>query len=298
MYLSLNYKLLKKPKTVLLTTAFVVVAYNTLAYFHPTNQGWIEGEGFSWTNLIKFILIDQFLIELITISILFFLIRFYTKWQRLYELHLSAVAISKYLLRFLPVFLVAFFIFNPFTQSARFLLNEYGNWEMNIYLNDYLLNWKLYIVYLIPVFLGGYGVLLYNLMILHSQQLAQAGHQIEQLNTIKRYPTKLIVLDDWGEVPLNTDSVIWFEKEERKYYAHALTGKFKTRETISELESSLDPSKFVRINRSVIVNVSYILNYSFWENEKYVLRLKDKANTEFTMSRERLNKIKAQLKLT
>lgn len=297
MQLALNYKLLKKPKVVLITTALAVITYNTLFYFHPANQGWLSGNDFSWPNFFHYLILEQYLIENITIGIIFVLIRYYARWQKLYHLELSPMAISRYLLRFLPLFLVAFVFFNPFTQSARFLLNEYADMSLDTYLHDYVINWRLYVVYLIPVFLGGYGGLLANLVILHNKQLAQTNKDIEKLHAAqeKRYPSRLIAKDDWGEVPVNMGSVIWFAKEDRKYFAHTIKGKLRTKETLSELESSLDPSKFVRVNRATLVNIDYIQNYSFWENEKYILRLKDKDQTEFVMSRERLNKIKSQL---
>lgn len=297
MQLALNYLLLKKPKVVLVTTALTVITYNTLFYFHPANQSWLSGNEFTWPNLFRYLILEQYLIENITITIIFVLIQYYAHWQKFYSLELSPVAISRYLLRFLPLFLIAFVFFNPFTQSARFLLNEHGNMNPEIYFNDYVLNWRLYIVYLIPVFLGGYGGLVANLVVLHNQQLAQTTQDIEKLHAAqeKRYPSRLMAKDDWGEVPVNTGSIMWVAKEDRKYYAYTVKGKFRTKETLSELESSLDPSKFVRVNRAVLVNIDYIQNYSFWENEKYILRLKDKDQTEFVMSRERLNKIKSQL---
>ncbi|GAB5525917.1 MAG: hypothetical protein Roseis2KO_37890 [Roseivirga sp.] len=297
MQLALNYQLLKKPNVVLVTTALTVIAYNTLFYFHPANQGWLSGNEFTWPNLFRYLILEQYLIENITITIIFVLIQFYARWQKLYSLELSPVAISRYLLRFLPLFLVAFVFFNPFTQSARFLLNEHSNMSPDIYFNDYLLNWKLYIVYLIPVFLGGYGGLVANLVVLHNKRLAQTTEDIEKLHAAqdKRYPSRLMAKDDWGEVPVNTASIIWIAKEDRKYFAYTVKAKLRTKETLNELESSLDPSKFVRVNRAVLVNIDYIQNYSFWENEKYILRLKDKDQTEFVMSRERLNKIKSQL---
>lgn len=41
-----------------------------------------------------------------------------------------------------------------------------------------------------------------------------------------------------------------------------------------------------------LVNLEFVQNYSFWENDKYVLRMNDENKSEFVMSRERLQKIK------
>lgn len=298
MLLKVNYDLLKKPRSILVTNALVVIAYNTLFYFHPSNQGWLTDEGFSWTNLFRFILIEQFAIELITTTLLFVLIWQYARLLKLRNLSLKPSAVIQYLGKFLPLFLLAFFIFNPFTQSARYLLNEFSALSREVYFEEYLFNWSLYPVYLIPVFLTGYGVLIYNLVLLHNKQLALATEDIEKLKSKPKYISKLITSDDWGEVPIETHQVIWFEKDGRKYFAQTRKNRLRTRETLSELENRLNPDKFVRINRSVIVNVRHILNYSYWENEKYILRLNDEKQTEFVMSRDRLKKIKTQLQLT
>lgn len=297
MQLHLHYQLLKKPKVILIATALVVLSYNALYYFHPSNQNWMGDSDFSWGNLLHYLVVEQYLMEIITHTMLFWLIRRYARWRELFYLSLTPVAIFKYLLQFLPVMLVAFVFFNPLTQSARFLLDEQDNLSLDIYLYDYVLNWRLYLVYLIPVFLGGYGILITNLVVLHNRQLASTSQDVEKLKAEreKQYPSRLIARDDWGEVPVNMGSVMWFEKEDRKYFAHTLKGKLRTRETLSELESSVDPSKFVRVNRAVLVNIDFIQNYSFWENEKYILRMRDKNQTEFVMSRDRLNKIKSKL---
>ena len=297
MQLHLHYQLLRKLKVILITTALVVISYNALFYFHPANQTWMGNGDFSCGNLLHYLLLEQYLMEIITMTVLFWLIRRYASWRQMHELSLNPVAILKYLSQFLPVMLVAFVFFNPLTQSARFLLNEQANLSWHIYLYDYVLNWRLYLVYLIPVFMGGYGILITNLVVLHNRQLASTSEDAEKLKAAqeKRYPSRLLARDDWGEVPVNMGSVMWFEKEDRKYFAHTLKGKLRTRETLSELESSVDPSKFVRVNRAVLVNIDFIQNYSFWENEKYILRMRDKDQTEFVMSRDRLNKIKSKL---
>lgn len=293
----ISYDILKQPKLVLITTALVVVIYNTLFYFHPSNQSWLSDGHFSWSNFLQYLLLEQYMIEIITTLILFLLIRLYAQRLNLIQLDLNPKAIASYLAKFLPLFLLAFFVFNPITQSTRYFLNEHDNLSQQMYFNEYVFNWSLYPVYLIPTFLTGYGVLIYIIVITYNKGLSGASADIERLKTPQKYKTRLNTQDDWGEVPIETHQILWFEKEDRKYFAQTRKSRLRTRETLTELESSLDPDKFVRINRSVIVNVRAILNYSYWENEKYILRLNDEKQTEFVMSRDRLKKVKAQLQL-
>lgn len=297
MRLSLNYQVLKKPKVTLVATAFVVLVYNGLFYLHPANQDWFTSSEFSWLNLLRYLVLEQYLSELLTTIVILVLIYFYSTRLKLNELSLQPVEIIRYYLKYLPLLALAFFVFNPFTQSFRYLLNEHQNLSSELYFNEYLLNWNLYVVYLIPSFLTGYGVLTYNLIHLYNRQLSMAGEDLEKFKSEVQYPQKIEAYDDWGDVPLDLKNVIWFEKKERKYFARTVKTELRTRETLAELEERLDPKQFLRVNRSVIVNAAYIQNYSYWENEKYILRLKDKDQTEFVMSRNRLKKIKEQLHL-
>jgi two-component system LytT family response regulator len=63
--------------------------------------------------------------------------------------------------------------------------------------------------------------------------------------------------------------------------------------TLEQLEQLLAATVFFRVNRSTIIAVHNILNYSFWENEKYILRTK--TNEEFIIARDRLRKLKQVL---
>lgn len=93
-----------------------------------------------------------------------------------------------------------------------------------------------------------------------------------------------------GETLLNLTDIIWFEKIDRAYYACLANEKYRVRPTITELETLL-PGTFVRINRAVIINLAFLLNYSPWENNKYVVRMKVPEGTEFVATRDRIRKI-------
>ncbi|OJJ21432.1 hypothetical protein BKI52_12845 [marine bacterium AO1-C] len=271
-----------------------ILLYLGLFYFHPANQSWISSEHFSIANTLQFVLIDQMLIECVTAFILFWLIRIYARQFRLNEVTPNSAGKLKYFLKFLPLFLVAYFVFAPFTIGLRFLYHYFPTMPYEVYMKEYFfLNAQLYLTYLPPILVMGYGVLGYNLMKLsrHTQVVHLPVAPTPQ-TYFSRY---LDAKDHEGEVLLEVNEIFRFQKIERKYYAINQEGQFVVNKTIQELEESLDPELFVRINRSVIINLNYLKNYAFWENEKYIVRLKD--NSEFVMSRNRYNKIKTQLSL-
>lgn len=67
--------------------------------------------------------------------------------------------------------------------------------------------------------------------------------------------------------------------------------------TIAELEEKLDPDRFVRIHRGVILNLDHLLEVHAGFTGKLIVRLKDAAKTELTVSRDRARVLKAKLGL-
>ncbi|MBY0502580.1 MAG: LytTR family DNA-binding domain-containing protein [Bryobacteraceae bacterium] len=65
--------------------------------------------------------------------------------------------------------------------------------------------------------------------------------------------------------------------------------------TIAELETKLDPRRFVRIHRSTLVNVAYVQELYNYFAGKMLLRLKDGPKTELAVARERVKELKERL---
>ncbi len=252
---------------------------------------WMSSGHFTWSNTLRFLIIDQILVELITAFVVFQLIRIYAERLKLFQLRLAPKSLLIYQLKFLPVILVSFFFFAPFTLTTRFLYNHFPNLDWNIYLESYFYSSSLYIVYLLPVFLYGFGIVNANLIVLYNRQLGKTQIDLREAKKPK-LKNRLWASDEWGEMFLDVDKIFWIERTDRKSIAKTDSEKYRLKENITELEDKLDPNKFVRINRGTLVNLEFVQNYSFWENDKYVLRMNDEKKSEFVMSRERLQKIK------
>lgn len=98
-----------------------------------------------------------------------------------------------------------------------------------------------------------------------------------------------------GEKPMRLDKIIYIEKEGKLCETCTEEGMFKLRKTLAELESELPTKKFFRINRSTIIQLDKMLNYSFWEHDKYIVRMKEGEKREFVMSRDRLKYLQQAL---
>ena len=93
---------------------------------------------------------------------------------------------------------------------------------------------------------------------------------------------------------LKTDEIDWIGADD--YYVKLHVGR-KThllRETMSELETKLDPEKFLRIHRSTIVNVERIKELHPHFNGEWIILLHD--GTELKLSRSRREQVQAMLK--
>ena len=272
-----------------ITLVFELI-YQSIVYLHPENLEWINSEQFSLANTLQYIFIDQFLIECITVTILFSLMRIYATHFSLTALQLKAKNILYYQIKFLPVYLVAFFLFAPITLTVRFFYHQYSDPDWVEYLREYSYSIENYFNYLPAIILIGYTGLNLNLLYQYNQQLGETQLNLKRAQK-PNIKNRLWATDEFGELFLDTDSIQWIERKDRKSMAISGEDQFRLKESITELEAKLDPNQFLRINRSTIVKLSEVNNYSYWENDKYILRMKN-SDQEFVMSRDRLKKIK------
>lgn len=69
---------------------------------------------------------------------------------------------------------------------------------------------------------------------------------------------KMFFFMDEREYIFDLKDVVYFETSKNKVIAHINSATYETRSKLYELESNLRTKGFIRINKSVIVNVDYI----------------------------------------
>ena len=74
----------------------------------------------------------------------------------------------------------------------------------------------------------------------------------------RSYPSRFLVKDGEKEILLPVEKVDWVEAAQYYCGLHTNGRQYMLRETITELDSRLDPKQFVRIHRSSIVNLDRI----------------------------------------
>ena len=91
------------------------------------------------------------------------------------------------------------------------------------------------------------------------EQLKSVLAGLEEANaTHKEYPKRLLIPNGTKNSFVSISEIEWIEAADYYCCLHVGTKNFMLRQSIKELVNTLDPKKFVRIHRSVIVNVDQI----------------------------------------
>jgi two-component system LytT family response regulator len=112
---------------------------------------------------------------------------------------------------------------------------------------------------------------------------------LEEQRAQAKYLDRLVVKDSGRIFFLKVEEIDWIEAEGNYVRLHVKKESVWLRETISHLESQLDPKRFARIHRSQIVNVDRIRELQPWSHSEYRVLLAD--GTELTLSRSHRDRL-------
>lgn len=143
-----------------------------------------------------------------------------------------------------------------------------------------------------PIFQAGWQDLLILGILSYIMINAQPAIQQWRLRT-NPFSNGILVVGQKGKILLSVEQVEYVEKEGRKYYVTCKGARYQVNQNLDFLEKWLSKLGFYRVNRSTIIKGDLIKSYTYWENEKYILKTVD--GREFTVTRRRLNQIKSKL---
>ncbi len=123
------------------------------------------------------------------------------------------------------------------------------------------------------------------------QILHEGSHTLDRqmffiLRAIKarpEYAERFIVKTNGHMFFIKTDDIDWIEAEGNYVRLHSGKESHLLRETISALESQLDPKKFMRVHRSTIVNLDRVKELQSWFHGDY--RILMRSGKELMLSR-------------
>jgi two-component system LytT family response regulator len=110
------------------------------------------------------------------------------------------------------------------------------------------------------------------------------------------YLTRLMIKDSGRVRLLKVDEIDFVEADGNYAKLHAGRTTHLLREKMNDLEGRLDPARFVRIHRSIIVNLDRIKEMHPHFNGDYIVVLQD--GRQLRMSRTRREHLEARLKIS
>lgn len=124
----------------------------------------------------------------------------------------------------------------------------------------------------------------------------------EKISTLLKLLTKdkprlslLMGKIDENYVPIEIKNVVFFNACGNNTYANTIDGKqYKIRNKLYELEEEILSRRFIRINKSEIVNISHIIRITPLFNGRFILKLKG-YKEQVDISRNYIKKFKERM---
>jgi len=110
----------------------------------------------------------------------------------------------------------------------------------------------------------------------------------------REYADRLLVKTGGKALFLRVEEIDWVEAQGNYLSLHRGTDSYLIRQTMSEMEVSLDPHKFLRIHRSTIVNIERVKELRPMFHGEYGVLLHN--GTKLTLSRNYRHKVPAYIK--
>jgi two-component system, LytTR family, response regulator len=111
----------------------------------------------------------------------------------------------------------------------------------------------------------------------------------------RRTPDRVAVRTNGRVVFVKVDEIDWIEASDNYVCLHCGKDTHVLRETMSQAESRLDPTRFLRVHRSAIVNLDRIRELQPWFRGDYRVILRD--GTELTLTKSHREKLESRLLL-
>jgi DNA-binding LytR/AlgR family response regulator len=118
---------------------------------------------------------------------------------------------------------------------------------------------------------------------------------VREMNTVK-YKERLLIKRGQQLSYLKIDSTAYCYADGKLCYAVDFTGnKYLLENNLSQLEEQLQPNKFYRINRHLLVNIEAVKKVHTWLGGRLKLELLPSTQADTVVSRERVNGFKEWL---
>ncbi len=117
---------------------------------------------------------------------------------------------------------------------------------------------------------------------------AEAGEAAPKKATL----SFLLTEKDDKQIPLPLSEIVYIFSEGYNVFVQTHADRLITRHTLQELTERLPPEQFFRSHRSYLVNIFQVKEISPYFNGAYILKMKDKEQSEVIVSRSNVKRMK------
>jgi hypothetical protein len=186
-----------------------------------------------------------------------------TTWRRVLPWHLLAAAV------FCLVHVFGMVGLRHLVYGAIGSEYSFGDWPRELFY-EYLKDGRTYTIFLVIVYF-------YRLLLLRLQgeaRLLTAPETGQPVEAVER-PERFLVRKVGGEFLVAARDIEWLEASENYVNLHVRGRTYPLRSTMTAIQERLDPSRFVRVHRSYIVNLDVLEQIEPLETGDARLVLKD-----------------------
>ena len=127
----------------------------------------------------------------------------------------------------------------------------------------------------------------------HVRQPEQPADLLTANLDLKKTAAAVLVMHNGSMTKVPLENVLYFEAFEKRVFAALKSGKYEIKQRICELEDMLNGRKFIRISRSVLVNMNKVVGYKTGFDRTLLAVLSDKE--ELRVSRTHSDNFKKNL---
>ncbi len=117
---------------------------------------------------------------------------------------------------------------------------------------------------------------------------------IKDIVSTKKYLKRILVKESDKVIMINTGDIYWIEAMEDYVNLHTKSKEYLFNQSLSTLETKLEPDLFIRVHRSYIINLEAVKELQTWSNNRLKCILVD--GNEIILSRSGTKRLKRMMK--
>lgn len=117
---------------------------------------------------------------------------------------------------------------------------------------------------------------------LHEHNIEINDHADLVLSEANREEEPIICKSDDENIPVYIDDIVYAESLGHEVWVHTMNGKYRYMNRLYQLEDILPTRQYVRISKSVIINISMVTSIKSALSQKFLVTMKNGVKVDVT----------------